>query len=182
MDFEPAVDRLGVTVERRTAIVPVFGQPHRVSARRICRTDGRPADYTTTVIICRYLLQCPDFDPVEQQWQTFKDFPDAAPLVSYFTTNVERAIANRFSGRLERLREAAVRLGGQRPSLELSTDLLCSFTALPRVPLLLLFNEADEDFSAQSTVLFEHRARHYLDMECLSMVATLLVRNLFQKG
>jgi hypothetical protein len=62
--------------------------------------------------------------------------------------------------------------------LELASDFLSSFIVLPRVPILLLFNEADEDFPAQSSVLFEHRARHYLDMECLAMVGTLLVEHL----
>ncbi len=180
MDFSPFSYRLGVTVEDRSVTVPVFGQPYRISPDRICRPDGSPADYTTTVIVCRYLLQCPSFDPGEDRWQTFKDFPDAAPLVSYFTVNVEQAVAGHFAGRLSRLRHAAERIGGQRPAMELSVDFLFIVSALPRIPLLVLFNEADEDFPAQSSVLFEHRARHYLDMECLAMVGTLLVNRLIR--
>ena len=182
IDFAPLADRLGVVVENRTATVPVFGQPHRVTPEGIERPDGRPADYTTVVIVCRYLLQRPDFDPAENRWQSFRDFPDAAPLVHYFSANVERIIAARFSGRLENLRNAADRLGGKRPPMELSYDVVTRIAALPRVPILLLFNEADEDFPAQSRVLFENRARHYLDMECVSMVGTLLVRHLNESG
>ena len=178
MDFAPISDRLGVTVEKRTVVVPVFGRAYRITSRSVCRPDGRPADYTTTVIVCRYLLECPDFEPVERQWQSFRDFPDAAPLVSYFTGNVEKVIADRFSGRLERLRDRGRHLGGRRPSIELSYDFVSVFNALPRVSVLLLFNEADEDFPAQSSVLFERRARHYLDMECLAMLGTLLVKRL----
>lgn len=177
-DFAPLADRLGVSVENRIITVVVFGQPYRVLSAGIDRPDGRPADYTTTVIICRYLLQCPDFDPAGNQWQTFKDFPDAAPLVDYFTTNVEKAVTARFAGRLQQLRAAAERLGGQRPSMDLSYDCISTIAALPRVPLLLLFNDADEDFPAQSTVLFENRVRHYLDMECVAMVGSLLVSHL----
>ena len=178
IDFSPLADRLGVVVENRIITVPVFGQPYRVSSQSIDRSDGQPADYTTTVIICRYLLQCPDFDPAGDQWQTFKDFADAAPLVDYFTTNVEKALAIRYAGRLKQLRTAAERLGGRPPSLDLSYDYLSIIVALPRVPLLLLFNDADEDFPAQGAVLFEYRIRHYLDMECVGMVGTLLVEHL----
>jgi len=178
MNLARLADRLGVVVENRTVTVPVFGQRYRVTSERVDRPDGRPADYTTTVIICRYLLQCREFEPAEGQWQTFKDFPDAAPLVDYFANNVEKVIAGRFSGRLERLRNAAGRLGGQRPAIELSVDFLSTIEALPRVSLLLLFNEADESFPAQSTVLFENRVQHYLDMECVAMVGTLLVEHL----
>jgi hypothetical protein len=38
----------------------------------------------------------------------------------------------------------------------------------------LLFNDADEEFPARCTVLFEKRAEHYLDMECLAMVGMRL--------
>ena len=181
-DVAPLADRLGVSVENRTITVPVFGQSYRVSSGSIDRPDGRPVDYTTTVIICRYLLQCPDFDPAGDQWQTFKDFPDAAPLVDYFFTNVEKAITDRFTGRLQQLRNATERLGGRPPSMDLSYDHLSIITALPRVPLLLLFNDADEDFPAQSTVLFENRVRHYLDMECVGMLGSLLVSHLNKTG
>ena len=48
------------------------------------------------------------------------------------------------------------------------------FDALPKIPVLMLFNDIDEEFPAQSTVLFERRAENYLDMECLAMVGMLL--------
>jgi hypothetical protein len=47
------------------------------------------------------------------------------------------------------------------------------FTALPKIPVLMLFNDADEEFHAQCAVLFERRAENYLDMECLAMVGML---------
>ena len=46
--------------------------------------------------------------------------------------------------------------------------------ALPRIPLLLLFNDRDEEFPAQCSVLFEKRTEAYLDMECVAMVGMLL--------
>jgi hypothetical protein len=48
------------------------------------------------------------------------------------------------------------------------------FNALPKIPVLLLFNDADEEFPAQCAVLFERRAENFLDMECLAMVGMLL--------
>ena len=62
--------------------------------------------------------------------------------------------------------------------MELSCDLIVGFDALPRVPIVLVFTDADEEFAAASTVLFESRARHYLDMECLGMIGSLLVEQL----
>ena len=47
------------------------------------------------------------------------------------------------------------------------------FDALSNIPLLLLFNDKDDEFPAQSAVLFEKRAEKLLDMECLAMVGML---------
>jgi hypothetical protein len=48
------------------------------------------------------------------------------------------------------------------------------FTALPQIPVSMLFKDADEEFVARCAVLFERRAENYLDMECLAMVGMLL--------
>ena len=48
------------------------------------------------------------------------------------------------------------------------------FDALPKVPLLLLFNDNDAEFPAQCLLLFEKRTEKYLDMECVAMVGMLL--------
>jgi hypothetical protein len=42
------------------------------------------------------------------------------------------------------------------------------------VPLLLLFDDVDEEFPAQCKVLFERRSEHYLDPECLAIIGRLL--------
>jgi hypothetical protein len=48
------------------------------------------------------------------------------------------------------------------------------FDALPKVPVVMLFNDADDEFSATCSVLFERRAENYLDPECLAMVGRCL--------
>ncbi|CAN2041866.1 hypothetical protein GMMP15_50054 [Candidatus Magnetomoraceae bacterium gMMP-15] len=34
----------------------------------------------------------------------------------------------------------------------------------------MLFNDADDEFEAKCSVLFERRAEKYLDLECLAML------------
>jgi hypothetical protein len=93
--------------------------------------------------------------------------------VHAFANTVTGPIAERFSGRLSELDSAGKKLGGYLPGDEFSYDLSLQFDALPKVPLLLLFNDRDEEFPAQCSVLFEKRTEKYLDMECLAMVGML---------
>ena len=48
------------------------------------------------------------------------------------------------------------------------------FEALPRVRIYLIFNDADENFPADCSLLLEKQAAKYLDMECLAMIGMVL--------
>jgi len=182
IDLALLPERLGVEICDGEVIIPFFGNPHRISGRRIVGPDGRKAGYALSVILCKYLLLCPHYHPVADEWITYKDFKDAAPLIQYFSVNVQQAIAAHFTNRLPDLLSAAEKLGRRSPALDVSYDFAACFDPLPRVPLLLVFNDADEEFPAQCSVLFEKRARNYLDMECLAMVGGALVQYLKDKS
>ena len=91
---------------------------------------------------------------------------------------VEHLLARTFSGNLDGLSAAAARLGGVDPGLDLSYDIIRRFHALPKIPLLLLFNDAEEGFPADGKVLLEQRAEKYLDMECLAILGMMLAHYL----
>jgi hypothetical protein len=174
LDLSPFENRLGVKVKGDAVTILLFGKPHTISPRGIADPSGKKPSYAVCVILCKYLLLCPDHESNQGEWISYRDFKDAAPLVNNFMNNVERVIAKNFSGRLDALQEAARHLGGRTPDIDLSYDFFSRFNPLPKVPILLLFNDADEEFPVQCSVLFEKRAEKYLDMECLNMVGVLL--------
>jgi len=117
---------------------------------------------------------CPESEPKEDDWVSFKDFKDAAPLIHAFATTVTNPISKMFSGQPSALERASKKIGGYPPTETFSYDVCIKFDVLPKIPLLLLFNDKDEEFAAQCSVLFEKRAEKYLDMECVAMVGMLL--------
>jgi hypothetical protein len=174
LDFKKIADRLGAEVVGDELIIPVLGKSHRISAAGISGPSGSRPNYSVCVILFKYLLLCPDHDPVEKDWVSFKDFKDSAPFAGAFVKYTEAPLAKYFSGRLKDLETACREIHGHPPAATFSYDLCMQFNALPKIPVLLLFNDADKEFSAQSMVLFERRAENYLDMECLAMVGMLL--------
>lgn len=179
-DFAAKQEILGIKKEGDEAVIPLFGKPYRVSQRGISDTSEEQPHLGICVALCKYLLMCPDNKPKSGDWVSFRDFKDASPLTTYFSDNVEQPFVRKFSSRLDELDKACRKIGGTSPDIELSYDLKMRFDALPQVPLLLLFNEADEDFPAKCSVLFEKNADKYLDPECLAIVASLLYLNLKQ--
>ena len=174
LDFTRIAGRLGAELSGEELIIPFFGNSYRVSKQGLSDPSGKRPDFSVCVVLFKYLLLCPDHDPIEVDWVTFKDFKDAAPFAGAFVNYTEAPLADHFAGDLARLESASRMLNGHPPAADFPYDLSLQFTALPKVPLLMLFNDADEEFPARCAVLFERRAEKYLDMECLAMVGSLL--------
>ena len=173
LEFNFIADRLGVTVDGEDVIIPLFGKPYRVSAKGIADFSNQKPHLSICVILCKYLLMCPLIEPLGGNWMAYKDFKDAAPLIHAFSNTVTRPLAETFSGRAAKLEKAGKKMGGYPPNEEFPYDVSMQFDALPKVPLLLLFNDRDEEFPAQCGVLFEKRTGKFIDMECLAMVGML---------
>jgi hypothetical protein len=155
-------------------ILSFFGQPYRISSRGITDPSGKQPLMGISVVLCKYLLICPDIPSLDKEWVSYRDFKDTAPLVHSFVNHTERPIVRNFSNRLEDLAAACEKLGGKDPGLDLNYQLIMKLYPLPKVPVLLLFDDMDEEFPAQCKILFERRAEHYLDPECLAIIGTLL--------
>ena len=170
VSLETVARTLGAEFEDPDVVLPFFGEEYRVSVERIAGPSGERPTHDICVILCKYLLLCPETTPRRTDWVSFRDFRDSAPLITYFAHDVERTIASAFSGNPDALDRASRDLGGERPALEVSCDVAAQFQALPRVPVVLIFHDSDEEFTATCSVLFESGADRYLDAECLAMV------------
>lgn len=174
LDLDSRAEKLGGRVENNEMVISFFGQPYRISIRGIKDPTGKQPPMGICVVLCKYLILCPDIPSLDREWVSFRDFKNTAPLVHSFVNHTEQPIARDFSDRLEELAAACKNLGGKDPGMGLSYELIMKLYPLPKVPVLLLFDGEDEEFPAQCKVLFERRAEHYLDPECLAIVGTLL--------
>ena len=126
--------------------------------------------YDICIILCRYLLMCPEILPCDRHWVAFRDLKDSGPLTVYFKDNVEQAIATGFAGEIEALKHGIAALKGCPPDLDVSYDLAMQVAGLPKIPMVLLFNDVDESFPSVCSVLFERQVETYLDAECIAML------------
>lgn len=180
IDIPSRAARLGISVREGEALIPLFGKTFRVTPLGVFDPTGQEPNHAVRVVLCKYLLLCPETEPMGEDWVSFKDFRDAAPFVGGFINNTEKALVKQFAGRFDQLKEACQTLGGHRADLEVSYQLALRFEALPKIPILFLFNDEDDEFPAQSTLLFQKKAADYLDMECLAILGWFLTDALNQ--
>jgi hypothetical protein len=180
LDLNACRQTLGFDMEGHTALIPMFDRRYHVSGDEICDSAGKRADWSIAVVLCKYLLLCPSAPLLSRDLRTFKDFKDAAPLISYFDSTVQGRISREFSGRSNDLGKACQTIGGKPYTQELAYRIKYQFRALPKIPVYLLFNDEEEGFPAQCTLLFEQRVQNYLDMESLAILCGTLAHRLNQ--
>jgi len=169
----------GEYVDKRLRI-PLFDRVFAVSSTGITGQDGRRPSYDVCVILSKYLLLFTEPQEHGVNWVSFRDFKDSRPLHNYFANEVERAIASHFSGRIDALKAACESIGGYQPDLPVAYDLAMQFDVLPKHSVILLVNDADDEFPAQCTVLFPAHFDACLDAECIAMVGAQLFGRLKQ--
>jgi hypothetical protein len=180
VDFDAVKDILGLVSDGGRLKLRFFDRFYQVSAKGIHDDQGNRPDYHAFIILSQYVLLCPDKIYTDEEWAAYKDLKRASHFtnVNYFTTDAEQAIEKPFSGNLASLIAAGERLGGIPEKLDISYDAVMRFSALPRISLLMLFNEADEEFAATCSVLFQRQAEFYLDPESLAMTGAYLAKRL----
>jgi len=178
ISFKSIASNLGGKAQGSVIEMPLFGKNYEISSMGITSQSGKTPAYDICVILIKYLLLCPDAPPNKDAWASFRNFKDSGPLTNYFNNDVERSIAAYFRGKLDGLTKASKALSGYRPDIDVNYDLAMQFDALPRIPVIMLFNDADEEFSEKCSVLFERRAEKYLDAECIAMLGRELFNHL----
>ncbi|MCP3955577.1 MAG: DUF3786 domain-containing protein [Desulfobacterales bacterium] len=178
IDLPAAAAPLGAAMEDGRAVIPLLNRTYRVSKEGIAREDGKRPQMGTCVILSKYLLLCPPVEPSNIAWASYRDFKDSGPLAVYWANEVEGALVGAFAGRTADLEKAAEKLGGYAPDEDFPYDVCYCFDALPKISMLLLFNDVDDEFPAKCTILFQARAEKHLDGECLAMLGAQLAGRL----
>jgi len=180
IDYLSRADILGGRTSGSELIINFYGKEYRVSARGITDPGGQKANFAICVVLCKYILGCPGKVMQDGTWVTYREFKDAGPLIGYFNANTNKTIESTFSGRMDLLTRASQRLAATPVEDDAAYDLSLMFKALPRIPVMLRFNDSDAEFPAQCAILFRQSAEQYLDMESLAIVGTFLAGNLIK--
>lgn len=103
---------------------------------------------------------------------SFKELSGGEMYLTPFTNRVIKPLINKFSNNLDEFQLAGEKLGGQLVSYG---DKSIQLQVFPKVKLIYVLWEGDEEFSANGTVLFNHSIIKYLSTEDIAVLASQIV-------
>jgi len=180
IDLADRAQALNLKMKSDRILIPFFGRQHFISKRDVLDDDGKAPTPAVATVLLNYVLQNTGLPPLNPEKISFRDIQGAGPLVVSFANNTNHLIASSFAGRLDTLEAACRGLGGAPDVESGSTDLFMQFQALPGVPQFLSFNDRDEDFPAQSHMLFQRSAETCLNLKSLFVLGTYLAGSLIK--
>ncbi len=152
--------------------IPLLGEQYTVH-----RSGGvlgaEPATPYVRILLYNYLVRGGGPMPTGR-WVPIESLPGALSKGPELQAICEaKVIAACKDHGLEALGEACLRAGGTRIEAG-NADLACRFQGLPKVPLLLLVWEGDQDFPPRARLLMDETVAEHLDADSLLVLAELM--------
>jgi hypothetical protein len=183
LDFAALAARLGATYGeeggRPYLSLPYFGYCLQVFKDELRYPPGALADPWDAILLYNYIASQGD-EPVADRWIAYHSLPNSVSKAKTLA-RLEQKLADHFAGRAAELKERAFQLGGEMVAVGgEDADVQAAFRPLPRVPLLLLFwdAEAEEGFAPQARFLFDASVSTYLDLESMLFLVEHLMDRL----
>jgi hypothetical protein len=155
-----------------------FGHSLRVFKDKVRYPEGVEANPWDAILLYNYLASQGKSAPTGR-WITYQSLPNSVSKTKTLK-RLEKEMAAHFAGKQQQLQAAAARFGAEPVKAAEDADLQRVFRPLPKVPVLMLFWEADpeEDFPAQVHFLFDGNVLDYLDLESLLFLVEQLADRL----
>ncbi|MDD5467750.1 MAG: DUF3786 domain-containing protein [Anaerolineales bacterium] len=137
-----------------------------------------PVNLPNTALVLYYLNHA-DGTPSGSAWVAFSELPDGRFYAQAFQGYTGKSLAAKFGADPAAFSAAAKAAGGEPTAFG---ELAFRFPLFPRVSLLAVRWEGDEDFSANYQILFSAAASHYLPTDACAIAGSMLTRRIITAG
>ncbi|HMK66658.1 MAG TPA: DUF3786 domain-containing protein, partial [Thermodesulfobacteriota bacterium] len=156
--------------------LPYFTGSVHIRQGEMAKADGSSLNRWEQVFLYNHMAQGGSRQPTGK-WKGLEEFPNTVSKVKAMCDNVEDPLVDRFGGRIRELITAGLALGAVEAREAYPTaDVALLFRPLPRIPVLLLFWDADESegFEARVKLLFDETIMEHLDIESIIFLSERL--------
>ncbi|MBI5076745.1 MAG: DUF3786 domain-containing protein [Nitrospirae bacterium] len=181
VDFRAAAGSLGAEYQycggRETLSLKMLTRDYEVRKDGLFMDNKYCRDAWTKIIVYDYIRR-QGRTPLTGEWISLGNFPHTASHVKAFQASAKKKVAETFGNDFNGLKQRSAEMGGREIEGRIKADFTGCFDLLPRVPLYLLFWQADEEFDPDCKILFDSGAEDHIDIEYLAYLLELFVKEL----
>lgn len=128
----------------------------------------QPVSWGFQMILYNLLWFSKEGAMLSNQWVPFRSVKNAGPFAPAFSAHVLKPFSETFSGQVEKLHQAAQKLGGQPLP---QGDAGYQINAFECIPIQFLFWDGDDEFPAQGNILFDYSVTDFIHVESTVSIA-----------
>ncbi|SFG44736.1 protein of unknown function [Desulfotomaculum arcticum] len=157
-------------------IIDYYNRKHYVSVQsgEVTTASGDQVALNDATLILQYIIQCSGLPP-RGRWISFLELPDGIHHYVPFLNDACNPISREFGNQPEKLLARSKLLGGIPASLG---DCSVIIPAFPKLPLVVVMWEGDDEFPPKATILFDAIAPQQLSTAALWVLGCELTKKL----
>lgn len=178
VDPRAAASASGAEYREGSFIIPLFNRTYTIHFPACATAEiGSAARVPTFIelLLMHYLMHA-DGTAESGRWIGYRQLPGAKLFEQRFANLVLQPMIDLFDNNADSFREAAEALGGRM--IDDKGDAAYRFAALPRLPVLCIFNAGEENIPTSINLLFDESAPHYLPTEDLSIIGGVMISSM----
>lgn len=159
--------------------VNFFNREYLVNADGARPVDGQPVGINHRSVVAHYAMSPGRGEPSLEFVSLDKKSGTVSGSQSAFQReSVSNPLVRKFGADQPALEAAVARIGGQPTGRSESGGWSWLFFPFPKMPLKLIYHEADEEFEAEFRILYDNRCTDFMEFEAVAFVGGLLVEEL----
>jgi hypothetical protein len=177
-DFQESAGRLGLEYVDGGVQVCFLKREYRITLDGVEPLDGQPVNVNNRSVLLYYLLSKGQGDP-ENSYIPFQSMPRMISGLHGQSRLMNAPLERYFGNDHVKFSEAAIKLGGFQEEPQVGKHLWW-FDVLPKIPLKIVFYDADDDFPAEIQIMLDKTAIQFMEFECLAFMVGCFVRALIK--
>ena len=183
MDREELKERFHLRSDGGAHYITYFQREYRLDQQdgslTLSDDPNRQAPFDTAMSIYTLFHYAKPDASVCGRFVPFREVKRAAPFAPAFQRMIVAPFCQKFSGHTDLLRQACEKLGGQPVK---QGDVGYIIPAFDWMPVMMTFWDADDEFDAQATLLFDADITDFTHEESVVLIGAELVRRLGEEA
>lgn len=173
--------RFGLAIDANGNItIDFLRRQYSITNTGVTPVDGKPVNINNRSILIHYVLSQGTGDPVYSFKPLFHMTTVFASADTGKASMMDAPLIKTFGNDVNKLEETIIKLGGKPEVSKESYSRCWLLEVLPKIPVKIIYREADEDFPVEIQTQFDESAPEFLEFECLAFLCGCLVRALIK--